>query len=131
MVHVGVAQENRVDSTFFTGSIQVFEVVPSVGSFQLGEESCEEEVFDAVAFSWLVELGEVFSRLAEAHAEVKEDAGVLVFEEYLVAADLVYTAVERELCHIENRYDVVSGEYSINRTLRCFSFVRSAMMVGF
>ena len=61
MVHVGVAQENSVDSAFFSGSVQVFEVVCSVGSFQLGEESCEEEVFYAVAFSWLVELGEVFA----------------------------------------------------------------------
>ncbi|MBA7641953.1 hypothetical protein ES703_49639 [subsurface metagenome] len=60
VVHVGVAQENRVDSAFFTGPIQVFEVVHSVNSLQLREEPREEEVFDAVAFPWLVELGEVF-----------------------------------------------------------------------
>lgn len=61
--------------------------------------------------------------MAEAHAEVQEDSGVLVFEEYLVSSDLVYAAVECEAGHIENRYDVVLWEYSINRThARAFNF---------
>ena len=94
VVHVGVADKNSVDASLLLREAKVFKVVLAVDSFQLWEQACDLEVENTVALTWLQELGEVFPRLTEAHPEVQEDLRVVVFQEDLVAPDLVYSTVE-------------------------------------
>ena len=99
VVHVGVADKDGVYSSFLGWSAHVAEVVLAIDAGYLGEEACGEEVSYAVALAGLEELAEVEAALFEAHAEVEEDPGVAVLEEDLVAAYLVYSAVECEGDH--------------------------------
>ena len=99
VAHVGVAQEDSIDHPLLFGSAHVFQIVCPVDPFQLGEEPRKQEVPDAVALPRLMELGKVFSRLAEAHAEVQEDPRPLILQEDLVPPYLIHSTVEREGRH--------------------------------
>ena len=113
VAHVGVAQEDSIDHPLLFGSAHVFQIVCPVDPFQLGEEPREQEVPDAVTLPRLMELGEIFSALAEAHAEVQENSCVLVLEEDLVSPYLIYSTVEREGRHQHKLLESVDTVQSI------------------
>ncbi|HEX9830391.1 MAG TPA: hypothetical protein VGA94_01790 [Thermodesulfobacteriota bacterium] len=93
-----MTQDNGIKSRLFAVvEIDVLCKVLPVKTLQLWQQVEFKQVTHTVQVTWLHELAKILISLAHLHAKVQEDASTFVFDEKLVTAYLVNSAVEGDL----------------------------------